>query len=132
MDIKYLCHQFECLVITQSTFKMKVLLKADTEFTYILKQNLHKGILKTHTVWLMHFNTSILPMSICITTFENSSKMRMFFLVQPGSSRFCLIIFISKIYHARQGAQRTSFIMSTKIRGVWAKMQKLVERWIST
>lgn len=50
MNKKYLCHRFECLVSTQSTFKIKGFLGSDTEFTYILKQNLHKGILKTHNI----------------------------------------------------------------------------------
>lgn len=31
----------------------------------------------------------------------------------------------------RQGAQKTSFIMPTKIGGIWDKIQKLVERCIS-
>lgn len=50
MNTKYLCHQHECLVSTKNTVKMKGFLRADTESTYILKQNLHKGVLKTHIV----------------------------------------------------------------------------------
>lgn len=36
------------------------------------------------------------------------------------------------MYPARLGAQKTSFIMPTKIGGVWAKIQRLGERCIST
>lgn len=46
MNIKYLCHQFECLVSTKNTVQMKGFLRVDAEFTYILKQNLHKDIVK--------------------------------------------------------------------------------------
>lgn len=132
MNTKYLCHQLECLVSTKNTVKMKVFLRADTESTYILKQNLHKGVLKTHIVWLMYSSSSISPISICRTTLVNSSKNENFLSISAWLFKILVLICMNKIYPARQSAQKASLIMPTKTGGVWAKIQKLVERWISS
>lgn len=66
----YLCHNFECLISTQNTVKKN---ESDPDSIYILKQSLHKGILKTYFVTVMRFNSSASVMSICICNLANSS-----------------------------------------------------------